>query len=459
MAVRLERALDLIPVSEESASASEDAEPPSTSAAEPEDPDLQGDAGQRSASNGIFSSQFTTIDFSALEPGVFRLFGTELARTREERVASQLRTTSIYAPNSLLKNTHPSLQLAESPSLGSSGVGTGQLPEIQSPPTISEPDFGSTFFQRARNLERYVGLKRLFLKFEGSNPTGTQKDRIADAQVRAAVEQGYRGVTVASCGNHGTALAFAARRAGLRCVVFIPEAYHTPRVQEMVELGAAVVRVPVDYENAVALSQERAEAERFYDANPGGQSVQEQLRAYHSIAFEIVEDLGAVPDVVAVPVSNGTTLAGIYQGFERLKAMGSISRLPRMVAGSSRGKNPIITSFQNQEARCVDLPPERIRESAINEPLVNWHSFDGDLALSAVRSSGGWAAGVSDNELRDLSLVVRRAEGIDVLPASLAGALALLSHARDRGLSLAAGSPRGLTEGSYVIVLTGRRGA
>jgi threonine synthase len=330
---------------------------------------------------------------------------------------------------------------------------------LQSQTPLSEPDFGSTFFQRARNLERYVGLKRLFLKFEGSNPTGTQKDRIADAQVRAAVEQGYRGVTVASCGNHGTALAFAARRAGLRCVVFIPEAYHTPRVQEMVELGAAVVRVPVDYENAVALSQERAEAERFYDANPGGQSVQEQLQAYHSIAFEIVEELGGVPDVVAVPVSNGTTLAGIYQGFERLKALGRTTRIPRMVAGSSRGKNPIITSFQNQEARCVDLPPERIRESAINEPLVNWHSFDGDLALTAVRSSGGWAAGVSDNELRDLALVMRRAEGIDVLPASLAGALALFGHARDRGISLAAGMGRGLAEGSYVIVLTGRRGA
>ena len=458
MAVRLERALDIIPVCEvdgcevggceESASASEDAEPPSTCAAEPEDPDERGAK--------------SIIDLSALEPGVFRLHGSAIARAGGEALGARAqRSSSIYGSRGLnlgqLSLEGSQISSTEE-SLFPSALVREELPN-NSEHEITDPEFGSTFFQRARNLERYVGLKRLFIKFEGSNPTGTQKDRIADAQVRAAVQQGYRGVTVASCGNHGTALAFAARRAGLKCVVFIPEAYHTPRVQEMVELGAAVVRVPVDYENAVALSRERAEAERFYDANPGGPSVQEQLEAYHAIAFEIVEDLGCVPDVVAVPVSNGTTIAGIYQGFERLRALGRISRLPRMVAGSSRGKNPIITSFQNQESRCVDLPPERIRESAINEPLVNWHSFDGDLALNAIRSSGGWAAGVSDNELRDLALVLRRAEGIDVLPASLAGALALFGHARDRGIALAAGAQRGLAQGSYVIVLTGRRGS
>ena len=113
----------------------------------------------------------------------------------------------------------------------------------------------------------------------------------------------------------------------------------------MTERGAEIVRVSGDYEAAVLASQERAKKDELYDANPGGDNTPIQLRAYAEIAYEIYDELRDAPAVVAVPVSNGTTLAGIYKGFVSLYRRGKTSRIPRFVAGSSHNKNPIVRSF------------------------------------------------------------------------------------------------------------------
>jgi threonine synthase len=83
---------------------------------------------------------------------------------------------------------------------------------------------------RSRNIEREVGLRQPYLKFEGGNPTGAQKDRIAFAQAMDALRWGFEAITVATCGNYGVAMALAASIAGLRCIIYIPEGYHTKRV-------------------------------------------------------------------------------------------------------------------------------------------------------------------------------------------------------------------------------------
>ncbi len=123
---------------------------------------------------------------------------------------------------------------------------------------IIDSEVGDTQLARARNLERQTGLRQVYLKFEGGNPTGTQKDRIAFAQAQDALRRGFDTLTLATCGNYGAAVALAASLAGLRCVVYVPAEYHTKRTSEMVEFGAEIVRVPGDYESAVRISQERA---------------------------------------------------------------------------------------------------------------------------------------------------------------------------------------------------------
>jgi threonine synthase len=312
---------------------------------------------------------------------------------------------------------------------------------------IVDRDVGDTMLVRARNLEREVGLRQVYLKFEGDNPSGTQKDRIAFAQAMDALRRGYDAITVATCGNYGAALATAAALAGLRCVVFIPRAYHTRRLEEIRAPGAEIVAVDGDYEQAVDASRERAARDEIYDANPGGANTALHLHAYGAIADEIYDELRDAPAAIAVPVSNGTTLAGIYRGFLSLYRRGRTSRMPRMIAGSAHRKNPIIQAYLKNLPRCEDLDPRSIRETAVNEPLINWHSFDGDHALDAVRATSGWAGDASDRDMLAQARLIRELQGLSVLPASASSLVVLLDRHRREPLP----------GDRYVVVLTGRK--
>jgi threonine synthase len=312
---------------------------------------------------------------------------------------------------------------------------------------IFDSEVGDTSLVRARNIEREVGFRQIYLKFEGGNPTGTQKDRIAFAQAMDALRRGFDTITMATCGNYGVAMALAASFAGLQCRICIPENYHTSRIKEMTELGAEIVRVAGDYERAVVVSQAQAQKDELYDANPGGMNTLTQLRAYGQIAYEIYDELRDAPRAVAAPVSNGTTLSGIYRGFLSLYRRGKTSRMPRIIAGSSFHKNPIVQAFLKNTPTCEDLDPQKIHETRVNEPLINWHAIDGDHALEGIRLTGGWASNASDKAMRTYSRLIREKEGLQVLPASTVGLIALMDkHRRDP-----------LHADRYVVVLTGRK--
>ncbi len=312
---------------------------------------------------------------------------------------------------------------------------------------IIDSEIGDTNLTRARNIEREYGLRQIFLKFEGSTPSGTQKDRIAFAQVMDALRRGYDTVTVATCGNYGAAISLAASLAGINCEIYIPEKYHTSRIKEIEENNARIIRVPGDYENAVSISQNIADTKEYYDANAGGDNTMTQFKAYGEIAYEIYDELRDAPAAVAIPVSNGTTLAGIYKGFVSLYRRGKTSKIPRIIAGSSYRKNPIIQAYLKNSPNCDDLSPEKIHETPVNEPLINWRSIDGDYALEAIRNSGGWAAYATDKNMLAYSKIIREKEGLSVLPASTAGLIALLDRHKEQQLP----------NERYVVVLTGRK--
>ncbi len=323
-------------------------------------------------------------------------------------------------------------------------------------------DAGETLFSRVRNLEAELGIHRLYLKFEGSNPTGTQKDRIAQIQYEDAHARGFKVMTVATCGNYGAAVAYACSANGIRPAIFVPADYHTVRVVEMERAGARVIRVPGAYEDAVEASRVAAVENGWYDANPGAENAWElSRRGYGRIAREIADALGRMPDTVSVSVGNGTTLAGVFDGFKEIArewagepfadgAERPGPRLPRMVAASTPRGNPIIKSFKSGLAACADLDPIEIRETEINEPLTNWHAYDGDRALDALRASRGFAEYASDASMRRMTALIRQHEGINVLTASTA-ALAGLARVVER--ERLAGREIGDT---HVIVLTGR---
>jgi len=312
---------------------------------------------------------------------------------------------------------------------------------------VIDSEVGDTNLVRARNIEREFGFRQIYLKFEGSNPTGTQKDRIAFAQAMDAMRRGFDTLTLATCGNYGVACSLASSIAGLKCIIYVPENYHTKRIEEMISNGAEIIRVQGDYEKAVEVSSEEAEKSELYDANPGSNNLMLQLKAYGEIAYEIYDELRDAPKMLAVPVSNGTTLAGIYRGFLSLYKRGKTSHIPKFIAGSSYRKNPIVQAFLTNKETCVDLVPEKIKESVINEPLVNWHSIDGDIALAALRNTTGWAADTTDKNMMAYSKLIREKEGMSVLPASTAGLIALLDlHKKEP-----------LVKDRFVVILTGRK--
>ena len=318
---------------------------------------------------------------------------------------------------------------------------------IESFEDIINIEVGDTSFTRARNLERESGIRQLYLKFEGNNPTGTQKDRIAFSQCHDALRRGFDAITAASCGNYGASLALAAKLAGIQCTIFIPQDYHTPRIEEMKKYGAIVERYPGRYEESVKHSIHQADSSGWYDANPGGTNTPLQIMSYAEIAYEIYDVLRDAPKMVAVPVSNGTLLTGVHRGFVNLYKRGKTSRIPKMIAASSTHKNPIVYSFRKNLDRCMDLIPESIKETKVNEPLINWHSFDGNEALYAIRASHGAAYDISDEKMIRLSKLLKDKEGLHVLPASTAGLAALFGlHAEES-----------LEADRYVVLLTGKK--
>ena len=200
-----------------------------------------------------------------------------------------------------------------------------------------------------------------------------------------------------------------------------------------------IYRPPGSYEEVVTHSSGEATRLGFYDANPGGKNAALQINAYAPIGREILAQLNLAPATCAVPVSNGTLLAGIHAGLGTSPT--------RMIAASSTAKNPIVHSARRGLAECVDLDPAGIRETVINEPLINWHSFDGQEALDAIRHTGGAAYNVSDERMRKMAHYLRERESLNVLPASTASVIALINmHEEDK-----------LPAGLHVAVLTAKR--
>ncbi|MFX1513953.1 MAG: pyridoxal-phosphate dependent enzyme [Promethearchaeota archaeon] len=309
---------------------------------------------------------------------------------------------------------------------------------------------GKTTFTESRNLAQLIPCERLFLKFEGNNPTGTQKDRIAFLLAENAKIMAYTGITTATCGNFGAALAYAACTFQIpKCEIYLPKGYHVPksRLDIIHRYNAEVRYIEGTYEDAVEYSSLIAKSNNWYDANPGSNGVSQlSLDAYAEISLEIFRELRKAPDYVLCPVGNGTTLAGIYLGFKKLFYENKIKKIPRVVACSTRRGNPIIKSYKLHSKGILVLNPEEITETKINEPLTNWKALDGQEALDAIYESQGFGEYASETQMLKFAKFLKEEEGLNVHPAS-ASTLAVLAGITKNNVPI---------KGTYVAILTGR---
>lgn len=269
---------------------------------------------------------------------------------------------------------------------------------------------GNTSLRRAPKLEKRLGVRRLHLKLEGDNPSGTHKDRAALIHVLDARKKGYRAVTAVSCGNYGAALAYVCAKLDLGCHIYIPRDFAAPRRAEIEAMGARVVGVDGDYEAALKSSVEDAGRNGWYNANPGGENKELGVFAYTYIAKEIAQGLGRQPDWVSVPVGNGTLIGGVWQGFR------AMSMKPRMLACSNN--NSAVHGLATGAKEPVMLPDLRI--TMINEPLSGNYLTEPDEIVAAVLDSNGSAKEIPDEDLVRTAEMIRSEEGLDVLPAAAA---------------------------------------
>jgi len=280
---------------------------------------------------------------------------------------------------------------------------------------------GGTPLVRAQKLEKMLGVRRLRLKLEGENPSGTHKDRAALLYCLDARNAGKKVVTAVSCGNFGAALTYVAEKLDMHARIYIPRGFAAPRRADIEAMGGTIVGVDGDYEAALRKSIMDATANNWYNANPGGANRELGVYAYTFISKEIAQEMGRQPDWVSVPVGNGTLIGGIWRGFR------SIGMKPRILGMSNN--NSAVHGLVLGEKGQVDVPDLEITE--VNEPLAGNFLADPEEAVSAVLDSGGTAMEISDADLVAASRLIRAEEGLDVLPAS-AGAVAAIGRLESR---------------------------
>lgn len=282
------------------------------------------------------------------------------------------------------------------------------------------PQAGNTSLIRANNLEKKVGISSVYLKLEQKNPTHTHKDRAASRVVATAKKRKYLGVTIGTCGNFGVSIAYFAFLNGLKSRLFIPRSYDIPRLKEMQDYAAEIEFVDRTYEDAVEASAEYAKTSGYFDANPHGEGADIAIEGYMQIASEIIDQLGNIPLIVWVPVGNGTLLTGVYLGLIEKSSKFSLG------AVSSKGNNEITESYIQKKR--IDLNGSDLKETHINEPLLNWLPTQLEESLQALKNSNGYAYGATDAELVSASKLIKMSEGIITTPSSAAGLAGLLKY-------------------------------
>ena len=264
---------------------------------------------------------------------------------------------------------------------------------------------GGTPLIHARRLGAQLGVSRLHLKFEGTNPTGSFKDRGMVLAVNRAVAAGARAVVCASTGNTSASAAAYAAAAALPCYVILPAGkVARGKLAQALAAGARMIMVDGNFDaalEAVRRIGEDGAAVVVNSINP------DRLEGQQTAAFEIVDALGRPPDALALPVGNAGNITAYWRGFRRYAAEGA--GLPRMLGFQAEGAAPIVRGEPVAE-------PETVA-TAIR--IGNPASWDG--AIAARDESGGVIEAVSDDEILEAQRLIVELEGIFCEPASAAG--------------------------------------
>ena len=282
------------------------------------------------------------------------------------------------------------------------------------------------------HLERFgecLDLEKLYIKDETRNPTWSYKDRLCSVAVTRGIEVGAKVITIASTGNHGASAAAYAAKASIPCVIFT-----TPQVPQTMKTlmqvyGAYVVATPTPADRWKIMKQcvkklnwypVSGYVEPPIGSNPFG------VDGYKTISYEIIEQLGNVPDFVAVPAAYSDGLYGIWKGMKELKLLGVTARLPKMIASEVFGSLTNTLALQ----RSIPLPAEAVESTVSFSIASRLGTYQGLIAL---KESAGLANTSSDLETMNMQKLLASTEGI-YAEASSVTSLVVIAKLRKKGL-------------------------
>ena len=303
------------------------------------------------------------------------------------------------------------------------------LPVSQKTPRLTLYE-GETPLYYAEKLSNELGI-HLYLKFEGANPTGSFKDRGMVLAIAKAKEEGSQAVICASTGNTAASAAAYAAKMGMKCFVVVPDGHVAMgKLSQAVMYGATVLSVKGNFDQALKVVREITEA---YPVTLVNSVNPYRIEGQKTAAFEIAEQLGKAPDILAIPVGNAGNISAYWKGFKEYYHKGKIENLPQMWGFEAEGAAAIARGEPVAE-------PETVATAIRIGNPASWKS-----AVHAANESGGWITSVSDHEMLFAYQEIARKEGVFCEPASAASVAGVMKVLRSEKE----------TEKTVVCVLTG----
>ncbi|MBI5216929.1 MAG: threonine synthase [Ignavibacteriae bacterium] len=270
----------------------------------------------------------------------------------------------------------------------------------------------------AKRLAKLLGIRKVFLKDDGRNPSNSFKDRASSVGVMKAIEFGFKTIACASTGNAASSLACMSAAVGLQSFIFVPARAPEPKVTQLLIFGATVIKVLGTYEQAFDLCREACEKFGWYNRNSGTNPylVEGKKTAGLEIAEQMKDD---VPDWVCVSVGDGCTIGGIGKGLQEMKQLGFIEQVPKLLGVQAEGAKPLLEAFQTGK-ELVPSDTNTIADSiAVGTPR-NWRR-----AIHHIKQSHGEMIAVTDEEILEAMRVTARLGGVFGEPAGIASTAGL----------------------------------
>jgi len=288
------------------------------------------------------------------------------------------------------------------------------LPQDAQLPALS---IGGTPLYDATRLAQQAGVRQVWVKDDGRNPTASFKDRASAMVVAHAQTIGVQIVATASTGNAAAALSgVCAATPGVDATIFVPASAPEAKIAQLLVYGARVLLVEGSYDVAFDLCWDACEEFGWYNRSTGINPFTTEGKK--TVSFELAEQLGwQVPDVVVVSVGDGSIIGGVHKGFVDMLNMGWIDRIPRLVGIQAEGSSPLVAAWKHNVA-APDMTP--VDAHTIADSISSGLPRDRAKALRAVRETGGAYVSVSDDEI--ITAIPELAQGCGVFAEPAAAA-------------------------------------